>query len=411
VRIVLLIALSAGLWTVAAGAQRAGAFSASRGHPAIAYNSSAVNTVVTALNAKIESGEAKLAYDPVRGYLPAVLEALAVPVESQLLVYSQTSFQAKRINRTNPRAVYFTDHVAVGWVRTGEVLEIAAQDPKQGTVFYTIDQKPDLVPHISRNDGCLSCHLSWDTLAVPGPLVLTTMPRHNDEEYANGSHVDHGMPIDERWGGWFVTGERVPRSMGNVELIQPKMPASGATPVPAKTSVTGEFDLAGYMTPYSDVVALMVLEHQANATNLITRAGWEYRLALAGAPGGSNGLSPLVRDAVNDLVDYFLFVDEAPMKAPIKGTSGFTEKFSAEGPRDPKGRSLHELQLQTRLMKYPLSYMIYSPGFVNLPAPLKAAIYARMDEVLSGADAQPKYARLTAADRAAVKEILAATRP
>lgn len=410
-RIVLLIALSIGLWTVAAGAQRAGAFSASRAHPAIAYNASPVNTVVTALNAKIESGETKLAYDPVRGYLPAVLDALAIPVESQLLVYSQTSFQAKRINRTNPRAVYFTDHVAVGWVRTGEVLEIAAQDPKQGTVFYTIDQKPDPVPHISRNDGCLSCHLSWDTLAVPGPLVLTTMPRHSDDEYANGSHVDHGMPIDERWGGWFVTGEHVPRSMGNVELIQPKMAASGATPVPAKTSVKGEFDLAGYMTPYSDVVALMVLEHQANATNLITRVGWEYRLALAGAPGGNNGLSPLVRDAVNDLVDYFLFVDEAPIKAPIKGSSGFTEKFSAEGPRDPKGRSLHELQLQTRLMKYPLSYMIYSPGFVNLPPPLKDAIYARLDEVLSGADKQPKYSRLSAADRAAVKEILAATRP
>ena len=153
----------------------------------------------------------------------------------------------------------------------------------------------------------------------------------------------------------------------------------------------------------------MVLEHQAHATNLITRAGWEYRLARTEALSG-RALAPLVREAVDDLVDYFLFVDEAPLSAPIKGTSGFAEKFSARGPRDGKGRSLRELQLQTRMMKYPLSYMIYSPGFLGLPPEVKAAVYARIDEILSGRDKKPKYAHLSAADRIAIAEILAATR-
>jgi hypothetical protein len=187
------------------------------------------------------------------------------------------------------------------------------------------------------------------------------------------------------------------------------MSEAGATPVGARESVAGAFDLTGYLTPYSDVVALMVLEHQVHAVNLITRAGWEYRLARAEGRTGML-LPPLVREAVDDLVDYFLFVDEAPLPAPIKGTSGFAEKFSARGPHDAKGRSLRELQLQTRLMKYPLSYMIYSPGFKGLPDEVKTVIYTRIDEVISGRDKKPKYAHLSAADRTAVGEILAATK-
>src|SRR4029453_12046712 len=116
------------------------------------------------------------------------------------------------------------------------------------------------------------------TLAVPGPFVLSTMPRRSTNDYANGSAVDDRVPLGERWGGWYVTGAHVPRSMGNLDLIQPKMPEAGPTPVAAKESVTGAFDLNGYLTPYSDVVALMVLENKPPPTNLITRAGWEYRV-------------------------------------------------------------------------------------------------------------------------------------
>jgi hypothetical protein len=419
------VALAAALTALSMGAaaQRAGAFGASRDHPAIAYSDGPVATAVTELVENIRRGKAQLTFDPVSGYLRSILDSLGVPIESQVLVYSETSFQAHKINRQNPRAVFFNDRVAVGWVRGGDVLEIAAQDPRQGTIFYQLPQRAARV-EITRNDKCLACHLSWDTLAVPGPLVLSVLPRKSDDEYANGGSTNHASPISERWGGWFVTGIQVPaRQMGNLELLQPSMPAAGPKPVPAPRSVDGLFELGGYPTPHSDVVALMVLEHQAHATNLITRAGWEYRVAATGdgaplpakpklgAEQVSAGWPARVVEAVDELVDYLLFVDESPLPAPIRGSSGFAEKFAALGPRDQKGRSLRDLQLDTRLMRYPCSYMIYSPAFEGLPLPVKAAVFARISAVISGRDDRPKFARLTPADRAAMAEILRSTTP
>ncbi|HUE88085.1 MAG TPA: hypothetical protein VMO26_18580 [Vicinamibacterales bacterium] len=387
------------LWATAIMAQRSDAFGASRDHVAIQYSSAAVSNAVTALNEKLERGQVSLTSEPVSGYLRSALGALAIPVESQVLVYSQTSFQARRISRANPRAVYFNDSVAVGWVRGGDLLEVAVQDPQQGAIFYTLAQT-DGTPSFTRDDKCLSCHLSWETRAVPGLFVQTVFPRRSEDEYANGFTIDHRVPLAERWGGWYVTGDRVPPSMGNIELLQPAMPASGPALVAAKPSLAGVFDGDGYPTMFSDVTALMVLEHQVHATNLITRAGWEFRIG-----------SPHVRQAVDELVDYLLFVDEAPLPHAVKGSSKFAEVFAAEGPRDSKGRSLRELDLTTRLMRYPLSYMIYSPGFHGLPKDVQSMTLARLHEVLSGKDTDTKYAHLTPAVRLAIQQILADTLP
>jgi hypothetical protein len=410
-RVVVACACLAVLVSLTATAQRSGAFSASRDHPAIKYSTSPATDAVAQLMQRIVDGSASLTFEPERGYLRSLLAALDVPVESQTLVYSQTSFQARRINRQNPRAVYFNDQVAVGWVRGGDLLEISAQDPRQGTMYYALPQNPEAAA-LTRNDNCLACHLSWETLAVPGPFVLTVFPRRDDSEYANGFHVDHRAPIAERWGGWFVTGARVPpRHMGNLELLQPKLPESGPAPVAAKRSVEGEFDLKGYLSPFSDVVALMILEHQARATNLITRAGWEFRVAAHDAPDSVAGgaLPPRVREAVDDLVDYFLFVDEEPLPSPVRGSTAFAERFARQGPRDARGRSLRELELDTRLMRYPLSYMIYSPGFDGLPDAVKRAIYQRLTALLSSPAPSKKYAHLTPALRAEILDILRAT--
>ncbi len=147
----------------------------------------------------------------------------------------------------------------------------------------------------------------------------------------------------------------------------------------------------------------MVLEHQARMLNLITRVGWEARLgAEAGRP---------LKAAVEDLVDYLLFVDEETLPGPIVGSTTFTETFSARGPRDSQGRSLRQLELRTRLMRYPCSFLIYSAPFDAMPADAKRAVYARLWEVLSGADTHPRYARLTAEDRRNVLDILRDTKP
>ena len=382
-------------------AQRSDAFNESRDHPAIAYSTAPVDNAITALIDQLRTKPAALTFDADTGYLRSLLAALAIPVESQVLVFSPTSFQAPRISRSNPRAIYFNDHVAVGYVRGGDILEIAVQDPRQGAVFYTLAQTETPAPSIARNDGCLSCHLSWDTRAVPGFFVQTVLPRRSTEDYANGGIIDHRAPLAERWGGWYVTGQRVPRSMGNQELLQPNMPEDGPTPADIKAvSLDGRFEPRGYPTMFSDVVALMLLDHQAHAVNLMTRAGWEHRVG-----------SPHVRAAVDELVDYLLFVDEVPLPHAVAGSSGFAEKFAAQGPRDSKGRSLRELDLTTRLMRYPLSYMIYSPGFTGLPPQVKAMVRSRLDAILSGTETSKKYAHLDAATRRAISEILAATLP
>ena len=392
-------------------AQRRDAFSASREHPAIAYAAREGNNPVRRLNDALAAGQAHLEFeDEARGYLRSVLQALAIGVDSQVLVFSETSKQAKHINPTHPRAIYFNDTVAVGWVPGTEVLELATHDAEQGVSFYTLDQTRSAKPQLTRQIGCLLCHLTWDTLAVPGLTTLSTFPMSDDPNaYANGVVVDGRTPIEERWGGWYVTGRLVPaRHMGNVPVIQPaaELPRQPG-PAPKLASVTAKIAKADeYPSAQSDVAALMVLNHQTHATNLVTRVGWETRVALAEH-------KPLDRvdEAVRDLVDYFLFVDEAPLPSPIAGASGFSETFAARGPRDTNGRSLRQLDLTTRLMRYPCSYMIYSPAFDALPAVARDRIYARMWRILSGEETDRRYAKLSAADRRAVIDILRATKP
>jgi hypothetical protein len=388
---------AAAVWAAvtSAVAQRSDAFTASRDHHAIAYSTAPVANAVSALADHVKNHTRTLAFDPISGYLPAVLSALAIPVESQTLAFAPNSLQARHITRGNPRAIYFRDDVAVAWIRGADLLEFAVQDATQGTIFYTLRQTADGPPIFRREDQCLACHLTWDTRGVPGPFVQTVFPRRSDDEYANGFIVDHRVSLADRWGGWYVSGERVPPSMGNIELLQPSMPATGAAKVPARRSLSDSFDSRGYPSAFSDVVALLVLEHQVHATNLITRAGWEFRIK-----------SPHVASAVDELVDYLLFVDEAPLPHPIRGSSGFAETFAAQGPRDRQGRSLRDLDLTTRLMRYPLSYMIYSPGFAGLPAEVKAMVRARIEDVLTGQDTRGKFAHLTAATRKALVEIL-----
>jgi hypothetical protein len=376
-------------------AQRTGVFDQSMNHPAIKYSTSDSTTVVDELNRKLADGSASLAWDEKTGYLKSVLDLLKIPVESQVLVYTQTSQQSRHITMTNPRAIYFNDYVSVGYIRGAGLLEIVAQDPVLGSIFYVIHQEAGAARRFGRESQCLRCHLSWDTLGVPGVSVLSTFPRASERDYANGFFVDHFRPIQERWGGWYVTGKRVPaRHMGNLPLITPK-PLD--TPPPARVSMEGQFDLSHYLTPYSDVVALMALDHQVHFSNLVTRATWEARL----------GNEMRVAEAAATLADYMLFVDEAPIAdGPIVGSSGFAETFVAAGKKDGKGRSLRELELKTRLQKYPLSYMIYSPQFQALPMAPKNLVMWTISHVLSGEIRDPKYRHLTPEMRTAIREIL-----
>jgi hypothetical protein len=390
-------------------AQRRDAFVQSRDHSAISYSSSPTTDAVSVLNAKLEDGSASLKYDESTGYLRSVLDTLGVPVESQMMVFSQTSFQASQIRMHNPRAVYFSDTVAVGYVRGGSILEVAAQDPVQGVVFYELPQSQTVPARFRRNNECLACHLSWETLGVPGLMVQSVYPLKDENSYVNGFTTVHGSPLEQRWGGWWVTGDPGgAKHIGNVPVMYNDKGSKLANSTRPLPSLEGLFETKGYLTPYSDVVPLLVLAHQTNMTNLITRTGWEARLAAASP---SQDASARMTEAARDLVDYMLFVDEAPLVGPVKGAAGFAESFVARGPRDAQGRSLREFDLRRRVFKYPCSYMIYTPAFDGLPPQAKNAVFARLWEVLSGRETHQRYRGLTLQDRQAIVSILRETKP
>ncbi|HET9943423.1 MAG TPA: hypothetical protein VFR05_08790 [Terriglobia bacterium] len=389
-------------------------FFATRRHPAVDYDHQATDPVAQ-LARGVEEGSRGLRFEGRSGYLLAVLEALGVPKESQALVFSKTSLQAHYISPTNPRAIYFSDNISVAYVRDAPLLEIAALDPRQGVVFYALEQRPQERPKIVRADSCLSCHESRNTMDVPGLLVRSmavgiggqTMPQF-------GNYVsDHRSPFNERWGGWYITGmPGTARHMGN-EMLEPD--GSGrlqAVPKPY-SSVAGWFDLDGYPSDSSDVVAAMVLQHQARMTNLLTRVGWESRIAVSQQqknPQEKQAAQRLITANARELVDYMLFVEEAPFPGKIVSLADFQKKFPASGPRDRRGRSLRQLDLQKRLMRFPCSYMIYSGAFDELPGAAKDAVYARLWEVLSGQEKSARYSRLSTTDRAAIVTILLETK-
>ncbi len=388
------------------------AFSGSLDHPAIEYASRPAEDVVAALN-RSPDRLSRLTFDPQSGYLRSLLGALAVPVASQMLVFSKTGVQSALTSPANPRALFFNDAVVVGYIRGAPFLELAALDPRQGAVFYTLDQQERRPPSLVRRDRCLTCHVSYNTMDVPGFLVRSQATAADGQTLRQlGSFViDHRSPFEERWGGWYVTGTaRGLRHMGNHPIAASAAETVTVTsPDLALASLDGRNDPRGYMTPYSDVVALMVFEHQAHLMNLITRLGWEARVAIFNRQ--SDASKDPVRGAVDELADYLLFVDEAALPSPVEGSSGFSEAFAALEPRDRKGRSLRAFDLHTRLFQYRCSYMIYSDAFEQLPPVAREAVYRRLWQILSGQDHTPRYARLSPQDRRTVVEILRDTKP
>jgi hypothetical protein len=401
---------------VAPAAQdRLDAFVASRDHPAIRYSEDRGSDRVAALEARLQRGDLTLAFDAENGYLGAMLAALGVPSQSQSLVFSETSAQASHVSLTNPRAIFFGDDVAVGWVRGADVLELAAHDPQQGVIFYTLPQHETTAPRLTRDDSCLLCHQSWETRGVPGMLVLSTFPMADDPHaYASGVFMNHTTPYAQRWSGWYVTRARgmVPHR-GNLPIVLPADELQSRRPRVQLKSVTGRFDLTGYPNACSDIVALSVLAHQAQATNLITRLGWEWRVAESeSAYQLSSGpqVTPRVSVAVDELADYLMFADEARLPGPLEGGCGFAEQFAAQGPRDANGRSLRDFDLERRIFRYPVSYMVYTPAFDGLPRGAKSLVYARILATLSRARQSLVSAGYTDAERRAALEIVRSTK-
>ncbi len=394
-------------------------------HEAIRYETRPLTDPVTQAAERLKSGAVKLDYDPHTGYLPSLLKLLGLRVSSQVLVFSKTSFQSPRISPHTPRAIYHSDDVAVGYVKSGDVLEITSIDPVAGPIFFTLDTEQVAQPAIVRRvANCLQCHATGATLGVPGLMVRSVFPGADGAPmFQAGSFVtDHRSPLAERWGGWYVTGTSGSQDhMGNAVVESGGKPESIVGAGKNVTVLKYRFDEASYLSTQSDIVSLMVLEHQTRMINLITRVGYETRLALfdqsamnkaEGAPEGQmrDSTRHRVESACEELLRYMLFTEETPLKSEVKGTSPFASEFAAQGPRDHLGRSLRDFDLKRRMFRYPCSYLIYSEQYRQLPDVARQYIETRLQQILSGKDQSKAFANLSAEDRQNILTILEETR-
>lgn len=375
--------------------------------PAITYPHAPFDDQAARLAAQIERGAVAVQArpDPL-GVLPALLDRLHVSADSQMLVFSKTSVQAARVSPEKPRAIYFNDDVTLAYVPGAPSLEIIAVDPVQGPLFYTMPVAAAGKPAPARADACLRCHQGPNTAGVPGIYVGSVIPGPTGAPAHGASDIitDHRTAFRDRWGGWYVTarhGEQPDRANATtLDTANPEaLVRESRQNVPA---LTGLFDLAPYLAATSDIVALMTFEHQTQMTNLVTRVGWDARIA-------EHAASSTLDADIEDLVAYMLFAGEAPLKEPVEGVSSFTRTFPQRGPRDRRGRSLRDFDLRSRLFRYPLSYMVYSAAFDALPDAVRQRVYRRLHDALTGRD-HTSAAHLSDDDRRAVLEILRDTK-
>ncbi len=398
--------------------------------PPINYFSSDSIDPVAELSRQIEKKVVHLEFDERHGWLPSLLERLEISPDSQLLVFSKTSMQVNKISPRRPRAIYFNDDVYVGWVQHGNI-EIAATDPQKGAVFYSVEQQSASLRIVADNGGCLTCHATHRTQGVPGYLVRSVFcdfngwPRTGTRTYIS----DQTTQFHKRYGGWYVTGSHGDmRHMGNVIAADRSQPEfvdrqAGAN----RLQLDGILDTTDYLTGHSDLVALMILEHQSQMHNLMAVANFQTRIAeaevatlrqnpIATGTGLANTAAAQRIDAtVERLLRYLLFADEQRLTCPVAGSSGFADWFQAraavEKQLDSHGRSLRDLDLVTRIFKYPCSYLIYSPAFDGLPSSVLERIQVRLSAILNAPAAPEGYEHLSDQDRRQIWEILRDTKP
>lgn len=370
---------------------------------------------VSQLQRRISNGETQLRHEPGRGYLRSLLKELGISSDSQCLLFSKTSSQNEHIGPTTPRAIYYNDQVYVGWVQQGDVIDLVSVDASKGCIFFTLDQTELVPPRITRQSDCIRCHVGHKTSGIPGVLVRSVFtdpdghPVTQVADFVSGHH----SPLNRRWAGWYATGQlENDTHLGNFFLVDRTRPTSfEPPPYQAVADLRDRFNVDPYLTPHSDVVALLVLEHQIGMQNRLVRLNYDARLNadVSGGHGpGGSGLKPYAL-AADALLEYMLFRNETQLKGRVTGTSGFAAAFQALGPQDRKGRSLRDFDLVHRIFRYPCSYLIYSPAFDALPSDVKAFLWARLEKILSGTD--PAFANLSCEDRLAIREILEDTKP
>jgi len=395
--------------------------------PPISYSATVPRDAFAALQRRITSGELAFAGSEQR-ILQSVLDALNVPVWSQVLVFSRTSLQRGRIRPERPRALYFSDSVYVGWV-PGGLIEIAAVDPELGPVFYSVDLRSlrEGRAKIERDADCMRCHGGTFVRDIPGLFARSVFPDATGEPL--GRHgtvtVDDETPFGERWGGWYVTGYHGSEThRGNVIASERGDQLVFTPDTRRPDELSPYFPTSDYLRATSDAVALLVFEHQMAMQNSLTRASQAARKMIAYQKGLQTAFKEPLSDepvydsvksvftsTVQDVLDHLLFRQAAPLPDGLVGHPELRQSFANDAPRATSGHSLKDLLLKERLFAQRCSYLIYSDSFRQLPETLKQRILDRLREVLQSREPEARYAYLPSEERQRIYEILRETHP
>ncbi len=377
---------------------------------------------------RVNNGRLQIDASSRKNWVRSVLQALNVPVESQVLVFSKTSLQNSLISPQTPRSVFYNEESYIGWAQGG-MIELIGIDPQHGAQFYTMSypESKGGQPELATSDQCLSCHESSRTHDVNGMLVRSLYVDAEGQSLLQfGSFLSgHESPISERWGGWYVTGRSGnDQHMGNgittVDGDRPVLDRAKGTNV---MSLNRFFDTNPYLTNTSDIVSLMVLEHQCVMHNKLTDGAKSSREAMVrqhdlqkafnepvtDVPQGS--AQTVIRSHAEKIVKHLLFCEEYTLQdGGVEGSPAFQDAFRKNSKDTADGRSLKDFQLLNRLFKYRCSYMIYSNAFNALPAQLKNEVYSQLGAVLTGKNQSKDYAHLGASERQHIREILLETK-
>lgn len=394
--------------------------------PPINYSATLPKDIAAKINAAFADKADEIRSWPARKRLRWLLEQCNAPVESQLMVFSKTSLQRDIISPSNPRVLYFSDEAYIGWVPGGSI-ELTVFDPTLGATFYTLDaQATESKELLHRSNECLSCHKSYEH--TPSLRDRSIYPDALGEPLSGSStsNIEASTPLQERWGGWYVTGipgdffhrgNTMGKSAGDFE-------GTDALHSKCLATLPEQVDPQRYLKATSDIIPLIVHDHQVYVHNVLAHANLTSRLALYRWPAMRDLLglpeqappagSCLVvfNNQAEKIIEALLCKGEPdwPTRG-IQGNGEFEKAYAKERRPDTQGRALRDLDLKTRLFRYRCSPLIYSQSFATLPPLLREIVLQRLAAGLQAAEPTDEFKHLPADERKAIYEIIKATLP
>ncbi len=365
----------------------------------------------TKLKDDFETGRIPLDRSSEKAFVASLLKALEIPASSQMLVFSTTSLQLSLITPSNPRAIYFSDDLYLGYVPRGRI-EIVSIDPDLGGIYYIFDiPRGDRPLRLERSERCMNCHAGPDTHFVPGLVVKSVIPGPSGGSLTayRIEQSGHQIPLDQRFGGWYLTGQGgLTNHFGN---LTGRLSPQGLAKFPIQPGKL--FDFNRYPYGSSDVLPQLLHEHQTGFVNRAVEATYRARTDLYDGHGKLDAAQATELDQqARILARYLLFADEVALPAGgVAGDEQFKADFLLNRHPGSEGASLRDFDLKTRLFKHRCSYMIYSAAFQGLPVPLKERVYRQLGAALAVKKPDPDYAYLPTSEKSAIRSILKSTLP